>query len=497
MLKLEDITKSFGATQALKGVTLEVDSGTIQAIAGENGSGKSTLMKVLAGVHQPDSGRVILDGKQVELSSPIIANQHGIATVFQELSLFPHLSGYANIMIGREKTKGPFLDKTAIRRKSDSIMAQAGFPKLNLSLPIGSLPTASQQLIEILKCLAKDPQVMILDEPTAAIRQEEVSQLFEIMLNLKSKGITILFISHHLEEVFEVADQVAVLRDGEQVLSEKIKNLDEAKIVNAMLGRRLDQFYPKRKKTSGNQVLLELRSACTDELDGVDLKIYQGEILGVGGVVGSGQSSLAELIAGVLPLKSGQMFLHNNPVRFRHVQDAIAKGVVYIPEDRRLEGFLPNLSIKTNLSLPIIAKKDCPFLTKVVKFIKRNKEENYAQEIVKRLRIKTSTLKAPVASLSGGTQQKVVVGKWIQMAGICLVLNDPTKGIDVGSKADLFESINELADLGMSIVFVSSHNPELLGMCDRIVVLSRGKIVSELQGEQATEEAIISAMALK
>lgn len=497
MLKLEDIKKSFGATQALKGVTLEVDSGTIQAIAGENGSGKSTLMKVLAGVHQPDSGRVILDGKQVELSNPIVANQYGIATVFQELSLFPHLSGYANIMIGKEKTKGPFLDKAGIRKKSDSIMIQAGFPKLDLSLPIGSLPTANQQLIEILKCLAKDPQVMILDEPTAAIRQDEVSQLFEIMLNLKSKGITILFISHHLEEVFEVADQVAVLRDGEQVLSEKVKNLDETKIVNAMLGRRLDEFYPKRKKDFENEVLLELRSASTDELDEINLKILKGEILGIGGVVGSGQSSLVELITGITPVKSGQMLLGDKVVKFRHVEDAIAKGIFYVPEDRRSEGFLPNLSIKTNLSLPIIARKNCPFLTKIFQFIKRDKEEVYANEIVRRLRIKTSTLKAPLASLSGGTQQKVVVGKWIQMAGMCLVLNDPTKGIDVGSKADLFESINELADSGMSIVFVSSHNPELLGMCDRIVVLSRGKIVSELQGEQATEEAIVSAMALK
>lgn len=495
MLHLNGISKRFGHTVALDQVSLKADNGAVHALVGENGSGKSTLMKILAGVYQPDQGEILIDGERITLAGPRDAERYGIGIVYQELSLLPHLSGYTNILIGREPLRGPLVDQRAARRMCETIMADLGFTSIDLSAPVGSLATAEQQLIEIAKCFAKRPRIFILDEPTASLTLQETERLFTVIRRLKAQGILILYISHHLEEIFQIADQITVLRDGMVVLSDDLGNVNESMIVDAMIGRRLQQYYPPREGKPTHDVVLELREVRGDRVGPISLTLHRGEILGIGGGVGAGQTPLAEMIAGVRPIRSGSLLLDGQPLRLRNISEAVAHGLAYVPEDRRTEGLFLNLSLKTNLSLPLLAVSQSRLVGKLG-IIRRAQELEYAQAARERLRIKAERVEATTVSMSGGNQQKAAIARWVGLDAKALILNDPTKGIDVGSKADIYEIIHHLADEGVAVIMISSYNPELIGICDRILVLYKGRIAREFSGKEATEEALLRASSL-
>lgn len=491
MLVLKDVWKQFGGTIALKGVNLEAQNGTIHAIVGQNGSGKSTLMKILAGVYTPDKGEILLDNQKLVFSNPRDAEQHSIGIVYQELSLFPHLSGYTNIMIAHEPLKGAIIDRDEVHKACQAIMADLGYANLNLNQQIKHLRMAEQQLIEIAKVLVKHPRIFILDEPTAALTIQETKKLFEVLQRLKSQGIITLFISHHLEEIFQIADQVTVMRDGSVILSDSIKNLNETKVVSAMIGRQLENFYPTRHGSPSQEVLLEARDIVGKGAGPISLELHKGEILGIGGGVGAGQTPLANMLAGVEPIQSGTLLLQGQPVHFKGIRDAIAHGVSLVPEDRRTEGLFLNLSLKTNLSLPLLSTG----YQDIVKFgfVRRAKELAYAQDMERKLSIKIANVSALTSSMSGGNQQKAAIARWVGLNTQVLILNDPTKGIDIGARSDIYEVLNRLADTGIGIIMISSQNPELLSMCGRIIVLYRGEIASEFQKSEATEDLLVRA----
>lgn len=494
-MEIRNISKSFGSTQALQDVSLTCPPGRVHAIVGENGSGKSTLMKILAGVHRADNGSILIDNVPCTIQSTEDAERHGIGIVYQELSLFPHLSGYANIMIGREPKRGVFIDQSAIRRQCQAIIEELGFGWMNLNIPVRHLSSAEQQIIEVAKSLAKNPQILILDEPTAALTIKETDLLFQVIARLRQQGLTILFISHHLEEVFHIADDVTVLRDGQVVLSEPVARVTQGDIIHAMIGRQLEEFYPPRRKSPG-PARLELREVMGARVGPINLTLREGEILGIGGVIGSGQTELVEMIAGVRPLTRGTMWLNGSMVSWRSIDHAIRAGIRYVPEDRKTEGLLLNMSVRSNLTLPLLSTQSRQ-MVRAAGFIRFAQEDRYSHEMRRLMNIKTEHLRTPVAALSGGNQQKVAVARWTDIPGRILILNDPTKGIDVGSKVDIYKAINRLADQGQSVVLVSSYNPELIGMCDRIVMMSHGRIVKEIEKADASEEALLAASSLR
>lgn len=489
-LELSQITKRFDSTVALNRVSLKAYQGEVHGLIGQNGSGKSTLMKILAGVYAPDEGKVLINDREVDVSSVERAESLGIGIVFQELSLFSLLSVSANIMIGREPRNGPLIDRKRTGAAAAAVLGELGIGHIPLDEPVGQLTTAEQQLIEIAKCLVKRPSVIIFDEPTAALTVSETQALFRVVSNLKKQNLTILFISHHLEEIFEIGDRVSVLRDGEVVYSDTVDNTSETELVQHMVGRKIDQFYPVRTGVIRDKVVLELDQVRADGLQSTTLSIKAGEIVGIGGPIGSGQSRLAETIAGIRPLKGGILRVNGKPARLRGPSDAIAAGIAYVPEDRRTEGLLLNLSIRANVTLPLLTTRDGE-LADVFGFIRRAREVRHTSHYRDRLKIKTGSVNAVVSTLSGGTQQKVAVARWLGMDASVYVFNDPTKGIDVGSKVDIYEVINQLADEGKAVILVSSYNPELLGMCSRIVVMFKGRIVKEFAADAATEEQLL------
>jgi ABC-type sugar transport system ATPase subunit len=408
--------------------------------------------------------------------------------VFQELSLFPHLSVPGNIMIGREVLRGVAIDGKATRHEAQQVLEHLGVRDIPTRVPVGQLSTAEQQIVEIAKCLAKKPRVIIFDEPTASLTAKETQALFRVIKQLKAQHLTILFISHHLEEIYEIAETVTVLRDGAVAYAGPVNDLNPSDIVQYMVGRRLQQFYPPRRGEPGPEVVLELDQATARGVPPVSLVVHSGEILGIGGPIGSGQTPLAELIAGVRRMTRGVLRVRGEELSARDIHQAIAAGIVYVPEDRRTEGLLLNMSMRANMSLPMLINQLT--LSRPLGFVRRDLEQQQAERYQSELKIK-GILAGPVATLSGGNQQKVAVARWLSMDADIYVFNDPTKGIDVGSKVDIYEVVNQLADAGKAVILISSYNPELLGMCDRIAMMFRGNIVREFAGQEATEEDLL------
>jgi ABC-type sugar transport system ATPase subunit len=492
MLILSEISKRFENTVALDRVSLEARPGQVHALVGQNGSGKSTLMKILAGVFPPDHGEIQLDGRVVRMTDVARAEQFGVGIVYQELSLFPHLSVAANVMMGHEVVRGRIIDRAATRRAAEEVLRRLGVRGIPVDAPVRALTAAQQQLVEIAKCLAKRPRIVIFDEPTASLTAAESRLLFDVIRQLRRDDLIVLYISHHLEEIYELADRVTVLRDGTVAYSGPVSDVDHVTLVQHMVGRRIEQFYPRRAGAPQAAVLLEADAIRGPGLDTVSLTVHAGEILGIGGPVGSGQTALAEVLTGVRPATHGEIRLKGRTVRLRDVADAIAAGIAYVPEDRRTEGLALNLSMRTNLALPLLIHRRA--MANGVGFVRRREEQGHAALLRTRLKIK-GDVDRPVATLSGGNQQKVAVARWVGVDADVYVLNDPTKGIDVSSKVDIYEAINQLADAGKGVVLVSSYNPELLNLCDRILVMYRGRVVREFMARDTTEEQLLLATA--
>lgn len=490
MIGVDNVSVRFGPTLVLKDVTLQIAPGTIHALAGENGSGKSTLLKVLGGVVPPAEGTVTMDDKPIVLNSVREAIDRRIGVVFQELSLFPHLSGFSNIGIGMEPVHGGFVNDRELRRQVMELMDRVQFPPIDLTRSVGMLPVAEQQMIEILKCLYRSPSVVLFDEPTASLTRRESSALMQAIKRLRDAGYTIAFVSHHLDEVFELADWVSVLRDGELVLSCAVSETDQDQVLQAMLGKTLSDFYPSRQDSPASAVALSLKQVTADRLEPVDLEVHEGEVLGIAGTVGSGANTVADLMAGWKPSTGGVISVRGSEVRIQSPADALRAGIGYVPEDRRAESLLPGLSVSANGTLPLMAMSQSPLVRGGI-FLRKHEERRQAAHLVERLQVRPNSTTTAVDNLSGGNQQKVVIGRWLLRDVRCLVLNNPTKGVDVGAKHEVYQHILSLADSGHAIVFVSTYNAELLGVADRIAVMYKGKLLGPFLRSELNEERLL------
>ncbi len=482
---MRGISKSFSGVNVLEDVDFELRQGETHALLGGNGAGKSTLMKILEGVYSLDRGSIELDGQTVELGTPQAAQQHGIGMIFQEFSLIPTLTVAQNIYLTREpRTRLGLLDDGSLELKASTLLTELGVD-IDPSLEVRRLSRASMQLVEIAKALSQDARVLIMDEPTASLAQNEAEALYGIVERLKRRGMAIVFITHRLEEVIAVADRVTVLRDGRRVATKPVRELDLEALIALIVGRAVERSMRVAQPTSENPgaPLLELRNVTTATgVRDVDLAVRPGEILGIAGLMGSGRSELARAIFGIDPIVAGTIAVDGRRVRIRRAADAIAAGIVLVPEDRRGQGLVPEHSVEANLTLTLLRD-----LTRVGMLDERA-GRRVAREYVERLSIKTSSLSTPVRRLSGGNQQKVVLGKWLAKDPKVLILDEPTVGVDIGAKSEIVELVRELASRGKAIVVISSELAELLALADRLVILRQGAVERSLARTEIEDE---------
>jgi len=489
ILDLRDITKSFPGVQALKGVGLDMQAGEVHALLGENGAGKSTLIKIVSGVYQPDGGTIRIDGREVRFDSPLDAQRAGIATIYQELLLFPELTVAENIFMGhapRSRLGG--IDWGAMRDKARALLASLDIHDLDAGRVVGTLSVGNRQRVEIAKALSQNARILIMDEPTAALTEHDVERLFAIVRLLRARGVGIVYISHRLEEVFLLADRVTVFRDGEYVATKRVAETDRDDLIQMMVGRKIDTLFPKLEAVIGEPVL-ELRNLVRRPLTrDVSLSLRAGEILGLAGLVGSGRSELAQVIFGIMPADSGEIRLAGKPVAISSPTVAKRLGIAYVPEDRGTQGLVRAMRLRENVSMAVLEKlAHGPF-------IDRDAEARLAQSSVRQFNIRASSIAQIVNKLSGGNQQKVVLGKWLASEPRVLILDEPTRGIDVGAKAEIHRLMSELARQGLAILMISSELTEIMGMSDRILVMREGRIAGEFARGVATQEVIAAAM---
>jgi ribose transport system ATP-binding protein/rhamnose transport system ATP-binding protein len=489
---LRGVGKSFGGTRALDDVSLELRRGLVLALLGENGAGKSTCVKLLAGVLRPDEGLVLLEGRPVELRSPQDARRHGIAVMHQHPGLFPDLDVAENIFVGRAEARGGGgtflrLDRAGMRREAERLLALVGLPA-NPEAPLGRLRSSEQQLVEIARALSAEAQVLIMDEPTAALSRREVDRLFEVVDGLRARGVAMMFVGHRMEEVYRVADRIAVLRDGRLVDTAAAADMPRDRAVRLMVGRPLGDMYPRATARPGAVVLGVENLARAGAFSDVSFRVRAGEIVGFAGLVGSGRTEIARVLFGVDRASRGTVRLDGRPVSFRSPAAAKRAGVVYLSEDRIGQSLVMEFGILANASLPVIGR------AAPAGIVRRQRELGLVRPHLERLRLRFSGDYAqPVRTLSGGNQQKVVLAKWLAVGPRLLILDEPTQGVDVQTKAEVHKLIADLAAQGMAILLISSELPELLGMCDRILVLREGRITAELAREEATQERILHA----
>jgi len=488
VLELMEISKSFPGVQALRGVRFDVRAGEVHALLGENGAGKSTLIKIVSGVHRPDQGSILIDGREVIFASPLEAQRAGIATIYQELLLFPELTVAENIFMGHAPRSRFGIDWARMRAQARELLASLDIHDLDVSQVVGTLSVGNRQRVEIAKALSQNARILIMDEPTAALTEHDVERLFRIVRLLRGRRVGIVYISHRLEEIFLLADRVTVFRDGEYVATKRVSETNRDDLVQMMVGRKIDALFPKLKAPVGEPVL-EMRDVVRrPTTHGVSLVLRAGEIVGLAGLVGSGRSELAQVVFGITPADSGVIRLRGRTVDIASPAQAKRLGIAYVPEDRGTQGLVRPMPLKDNVSLAVLAR--------IAKhsFIDRAAEAALAVESIRKFGIRARGIGQIVNKLSGGNQQKVVLGKWLASAPKVLILDEPTRGIDVGAKAEIHRLMSELARQGIAILMISSELTEIMGMSDRILVMREGRIVAEFARAQATQEAIATAM---
>jgi rhamnose transport system ATP-binding protein len=492
LLELSNISKSFPGVKALEDVHFSIEEGEVHALVGENGAGKSTLIKVISGVHHPDSGTIRMNGQGVRFNSPHDAQAAGIATMYQELSLYPELTVAENIFMGHAPMRkaGPteVIDWGEMNRRSEEILASLNIRDLNVRRKVGTLNVGNRQRVEIAKALSLDAKVLIMDEPSAALTESDVEQLFDIVRLLKERGVAIIYISHRLIEVFQLADRVTVLRDGKFVDSKPVSETDEDDLIRMMVGRTITDLFPKLPTEVGDPVL-EVRDLNRHpQTENVTFEVRSGEIVGVAGLVGSGRSETAQCIFGILKPDSGEIRVQGQAVRIKSPSQAMKLGIAYIPEDRGTQGLVREMRIRENLSMAILDS-----LTRFGFVVKRN-ERKLGDELIEQLNIIATSGEQVVNKLSGGNQQKVVVGKWLASKPKLLIVDEPTRGVDVGAKAEIHRLLSELAQQGLGILMISSELPEIIGMSDRILVMRNSRLVAEFGRREATQQNVGAAM---
>jgi len=482
MLTLKNITKTYPGVVALDNVSFSVADGEVHALLGENGAGKSTLIKAIAGAIEPDSGTMVFDDREYKKLSPSASQKEGVAVIYQELNLCLPLTVAENIFLGRPQSK--IYSQRKVNALAQEIFDEYGF-NLDPAVPVVSLSPAQQQLVEICKGISNNAKIMIMDEPTSALATTEVELLFKVIRKLKANGVTIIYISHRLDEVFEVTDRITVLRDGKFVSTINTADTNRAELVKLMVGRELDQSHPQRHHELG-EVVLECRNLTGNSVENISFKLHRGEVLGMAGLVGCGRTETAQLICGARPIDSGEVLVNGKAVKIKSPADAIAAGIGLIPEDRKEQGCILFNSVLFNTTL-ICNKK---YMSAGIMSGKKRRE--VAQEYKDALRIKVPSLNQMVINLSGGNQQKVVVAKTMAADLDIIFFDEPTKGIDVGAKQEIYQLMNRMAADGKAIVMISSDMEELLGMSDRIVVLSEGRVSGELRKDQFTQENVLT-----
>ena len=488
ILVLDKINKSFPGVHALKDMSFSVRKGEVHAICGENGAGKSTLMKVVTGVYHQDSGDIYVDGKKVDIKGPDNAFEQGIAIMYQETSLFNEMTILENMFLNHEITKkiGPLtvLDYKAMENRVNAIFQKMNV-RLNLHEKVKNIGMASKQLVEIAKALTFNSRVLIMDEPTASLTDREVTALFEIIRNLKQEGVSIVYISHRLEEIFEICDRVTVIRDGEYISCMDVKDTTKDRLVADMVGREVTSYYPKQEVEIGGVALKIEHIEQGALLHDISLEVRKGEIVGLSGLAGAGRTELAEAICGLTKIDSGSIAIDGRQVRIGNYREAMAQGIVYVSEDRGKYGLVLGMDIKKNTSLPQL---NAIASGGMIDFAK---ERELGQEAIREFEIKAPNEDFIVENLSGGNQQKVSVARATALRPKLMILDEPTRGVDVGAKAEIHRIIGQLVKQGLSILMISSELPELLGMCDRIYVMNTGRIVGEFDREHATQERIL------
>jgi len=493
LLEMRGISKRFGGTQALDQVDFSLDRGEVVGLLGENGAGKSTLIKILAGVHRMDQGAIFIDGKPVTLQTPQDAQRLGIAVIYQELNLTPNQTVAENVFLHHPQRMNGILGKIGIidhrrrERETASLLAQLGITGLDLRRKVGELSVAFQQLTEIAKALALEARLIVMDEPTSALPDEEVDHLFEIIRRLRERGLGVVFVSHRLNEVRAICDRIVVLRDGKNAGALPVNEASDDRIIAMMVGRSIDNLYPKRPATPGDVVLEVQGLTRRGIIEDISFHLRAGEVVGLAGLVGSGRTEVARAIFGADRIDKGTIRLNGTPVRIRSPQDARSLGIGYVPEDRKVQGLVPGMTVRDNVTLAVLRQ-----LARAGHVVDRSVLEGVARRYVHELHLRPPRTDLPVGSLSGGNQQKVVLAKWLAVDLKVLLLDEPTRGIDVGAKAEIHGLIDELAHRGMAILLISSELPEVLAMSDRILVMSEGRLVGELSREEATQERILA-----
>lgn len=488
-IEMKNIHKSFGANNVLTGVDFDLVPGEVHALMGENGAGKSTLMNILTGLHQQDEGTIIINGQKRSFSSPKHAEEGGIAFIHQELNIWPGMTVLENLFIGRERKNAFGL----LKMKEMKELAQKQFEKLAVTIPLekeaGLCSVGQQQMIEIAKALMTNTEVIIMDEPSAALTEREISKLFEVIRSLSKQGVSIVYISHRMEEIFTICDRITVMRDGKTVDTKRIKETDFNEVVKKMVGRELEDRFPARKPAHGETVL-EVKDFTRKGLfENISFSVKAGEIVGIAGLMGAGRTEVMRAIFGLDPINSGELYINGQKSVIHSPSEAVEKGIGFITEDRKEEGLVLDFSIRENIILPSVQS----FAPKGV--IDQRNEQEFVEMLIKRLTIKTESAETSAKNLSGGNQQKVVLAKWIGIGPKVLILDEPTRGVDVGAKREIYSLMNELTDRGVAIIMVSSELPEVLGMSDRILVFHEGKISGELAKEEATQEKIMTLAA--
>lgn len=491
LLEMKEISKSFPGVRVLDNVQLTLMRGEVLALMGENGAGKSTLMKILGGIYEKDSGSITVKGKQLEQEmTGDLAAKLGIAIIHQELNLIPHLSVAENIFLGREFTYGKtkIVNWRLMRQEAKRYLSQLGMD-VNPDTPVGELSVGQQQLVEIAKALSIQADILVLDEPTAALTNREIESLFEVIAGLKSKGVGMIYISHRMEEIFQISDRITVLRDGQYVGTKETATTNMDELVKMMVGREIKDRFPKVSIAAGAERLRVENLSRRGKLEPISFSLRSGEILGIAGLMGAGRTELARSLFGADRFDQGKIFVDGKQVKISKPSDAIRAGIALITEDRKGEGLILSQTVRENVALPNLDSLS------TFRVMNRGKESALTEQLIKQLLIKTNGTEQTVGSLSGGNQQKVVIGKWLATEPKILILDEPTRGVDIGAKKEIYDVMNRLAEQGVAIIMISSELPEVLGMSDRILVMHEGRLTGEFTREEATQEKIMHAAA--
>ncbi len=484
-LEIRNISKAFPNVQALMDVSLDIRPGEILAFIGENGAGKSTLLKIINGDYQPDNGTLTIDGQKLSFSNPSQAHRAGVRVIYQEPEIVPGVDVAENIWVGELPKRLGFIDRNKLEQLVKESLAEYGFQDvLPIHLLGEELSSAQRQLVEIMRALKSGVRILALDEPTSSLTDDEVERLFTLVRRLRDEGVAIIYVSHRIKEILRLCDRIAVLRDGNLIAVKPASELTEDEIVRLMVGRKLSEFIQRKPAGAGREVL-KVENLNSNWHEGVSFHINAGEVVGFAGLIGAGRTELAKVIFGEMPMNSGSVQIDGRETHIHRPDQAIANGIGFAPEDRKREGLLLVRNVLENTSIAIL-RQICRF-----HFVNQRLEHSIAAGYVERLQVRTPSLKQEVGKLSGGNQQKVVLARWLAAKPKVLILDEPTRGIDVGAKAEIYRLVDELANEGLGIMFISSELPEILGLSDRIYVMQNGRITGELSGAEASEEAVL------